>query len=541
MSYYLRLGITCIFMFFTGLSIAAENNKADLSFQTIPDISHISTYACVTPVLATYTIISGTPVPLTLEEIKIDNHDAFPDEVVTIVPSASNSCKKNQTLANNETCNITISLQPCDTGKLNRTLIIDINTTQGLLSTTIASSVSNLLQVAAGNGSGQSPLLIQSQDNGLTWQDISSSPILPNPITLSTATCNLGATCIVAGQDQTPNNPPLLITTRDSGNDWTRVTRVYNNNQLVALPETGRFEGSSCSSNNCIAVGVDLTDDAPLLINSINAGATWYQRSIPNVSQAELFGGSCNHNLCVVTGTTGNNIPLLTSSTDGGVTWSNIAISFPTGAMFTQGAPSCGNKLCIAGGAIIVFNPFPQPPNPPIPYLISSASQGTWTQVNVANSVEGNFNSFSCSASNCVAVGSKTSGKTLIAYTTDNGNNWNLVDESTLPSGGLNTVSCFDNHCVAGGYGPLLLSSQDGGGSWKQITTASGDGGFPNYGDIEQTGCTNNICMAGGGDITHSTYLLTSLDGGKTWKNVSSTIGEGLPTDALINTVSISR
>ncbi|MFA6036943.1 MAG: hypothetical protein WC748_02325 [Legionellales bacterium] len=562
---YLRPGITLFILFFAGLGIALEKNAGDLFFEIIPEITDVTTSACFKPVLATYTIISGTPVPLTLQDIKILNHDHLPDNAVTVVSSASNSCVKGQQLAFDETCNITVSLQPCEAGNIDRELIIYINTTQGALTSSIATGIEKIfLQVSGGTGANNSPLLIQSQDNGVTWENFTSIvQNIPNAVTISNSACNLDQTCIIGGFQTSGSSPALLITTLNSGNDWAVVGKVLDGNQLVDLPAPGRFNGSSCSGDNCIAAGIDLSNDSPLLVSSIDAGASWHKRTITGgPGQAELLGASCNNNLCIVIGTdytTSSSPPLLASSSDGGVTWTQITTladdePFPAGAQFRQTEPSCSDKICITGGSIVDDSGGPDSKFfSVVPFLISSVTVGTWEQV-VIDFPEGDlgsFNAFSCSESNCVAVGSNDStGTALIFYTQDAGTNWIQVthlgddeDPSSLP-GGLDHVSCSNNNCIAGqeGNDHLLLSSTDGGKTWYQITTATGEGGFPSYGGFYATGCSGTICMAAGGNISNPAYLLTSLDGGSTWDNVSSTIGDdGLPAGGVLNTVSISR
>ena len=553
MLYYLRQGMTLAALFFTVLSFAEEKKAPDLAFQTIPNLN-VTSNACYTPVFATYTIVAGAPA-VTLQSIKLD----VSDSVTSIVPSPSKSCEENKKLTLNETCNITLMLQPCGQNTIDRELIINISTTQGALKTSISTQVTNLLQITAGNGANNSPLLVDSQDNGITWKDVSSSvPNMPNLVMFNTAACNIGATCIVAGQDNTGtsgNYPPLLITTLNSGADWSLVTQVFSNNELIEFPTLGRFDGGSCSGNNCIAVGINISDDSPILFNSINAGADWYQRSINNgPAIAELYGGSCSGDLCIVVGsdlTSNPSLPLLTSSIDGGVTWNRITtlqnnVPFPANSIFNESDPSCSDTICIAGGIIQDFSSFP--PVPPHPFLISAVnSVSSWNQVSTVNNglpAAGNFNGYSCSGKNCVAVGhNQTDQNILIVNTTNNGSTWNRVttlsDGSALPSGFLYQVSCSNNNCIASG-GLLLLSSTDGGASWKKITTASGDQGFPTNGVFNSVGCTGNVCLAAGGDITNPPYLLTSFDGGITWNNVK--VGQaGLPAGGDLNTVSISR
>ncbi len=552
---YLTRGIIALFLIFFGINITLAN-KADLSFLEKPDLAGITTVACHQPILETYTIIAGTPEPLTLQRIALESHDDFPNQATSIVHIDGHSCKQGQTLAKDHTCTITISFQPCSEGTLNRNLIIEMNTSQGVLETTVSTQIKKvLLQIGAGNSANSSGLIIQSQDNGVTWSNVTEDDqdlVLPSALNFPGASCNLNSTCIVAGWDQTGTSPPLLVTTLDTGVNWTIVDKVYDtNNQPIAWPQTGRFDNASCGGNNCIAMGIDEgAGDVPLLFNSRDAGATWYKRSIiSGPTTGELFGGSCNeNNLCVIVGAA--NTPILSSSSDGGATWNLITAlangdPFPAHTAFFDTNPSCSNVICIAGGDIRQpFHP-PSPEPQPMPFLISSTSPGQWNQVTNALPVSGSLGGFACSGNNCVAVGNNvSSGNILIVNTKDAGKTWTQITTLTnapLPSGGLNNVSCYNNNCVAGSSdnnGPLLLSSQDGGATWMQITTASGEAGFPDYGIIETTGCSSGLCMAAGGDITHPTYLLTSFDGGKTWHNVDDIV---LPSDGLINAVSISR
>lgn len=193
---------------------------------------------------------------------------------------------------------------------------------------------------------GRLPLVALSKDRGTTWTypaTIYSKDALPKPFSfgsLEKVSCH-GDMCIAAGSyyeniRESDLQRPLLAVSSDGGTTWAYPSSIYK----TALPETfvtGAFNGASCSDNVCIAGGWFIAKDNltyPLLAVSKDHGVTWsypesiYTSALPKVAKYSGFNNvACHENLCVADGSydidnTGNHYPLLSQSTDGGVTWS---------------------------------------------------------------------------------------------------------------------------------------------------------------------------------------------------------------------------
>lgn len=97
-----------------------------LAFTSVPSISNLTTANCTTPVTATYTVMNLEMVPTKLH-IGLKIKDSLDVSATSIVPSDTNSCVDGGTLAHGQSCQVTVSFQPCTTGELDRVLKIKSN------------------------------------------------------------------------------------------------------------------------------------------------------------------------------------------------------------------------------------------------------------------------------------------------------------------------------------------------------------------------------------------------------------------------------
>lgn len=182
------------------------------------------------------------------------------------------------------------------------------------------------------------PLLLQSNDAGMTWTPKNFKTILPKNYNgygiFNSIYCG-DNNCLLVGtyRDSKDKNHPLLYKSSDNGINWTLVT---------ALPKDylndGIFYDVNCDKMLCIAVGYYRNKNdqwQPLLAVSQNVGLTWFYpetiiTNLPaNASTPEFKKAYCKDQLCSAVGqyTLGINttMPLLAKSTDGGATWNYVS------------------------------------------------------------------------------------------------------------------------------------------------------------------------------------------------------------------------
>jgi hypothetical protein len=242
------------------------------------------------------------------------------------------------------------------------------------------------------------------------------------------------------------------------------------------------------------------------------------------------------------------------ASTDGAQTWS--VLPMPKGVTFTSALSCASSADCAAGGLYYGHQPV---------YLSTATGGHSWTVRPLPADVGQIMNLGCATATTCRGLASAT-GRAMspgfemlfsdmhFFVTSDGGRRFTVVafrkDES------IQSVSCpTASHCVAVGLydnndprtGPdldhgVLLTSDDGGMTWRQHTWPSGygPGVFPNVtcpdashcamiGFIEHSGTVRDQIggVTSGKDAVQYTVIAFSSDGGVTW--TASTLPRTIP------------
>jgi len=184
---------------------------------------------------------------------------------------------------------------------------------------------------------------IYSTDTGNSWTQV-ALPLLDGirDEHLNGISCS-GTFCIAVGEydNGSGNQLPGIAVSTNGGSSWTQST--------LTLPDSysdGSLIGISCNANNkCVAVGTYSVPGGsnaptyPAIAVTTDGGSNWSQQvltSLPSgFTSGALFGVECTGNTCVASGTydTANFVdtPAIAVSTDGGNTWSQQVLAFPSG------------------------------------------------------------------------------------------------------------------------------------------------------------------------------------------------------------------
>lgn len=298
--------------------------------------------------------------------------------------------------------------------------------------------------VAAGyeNGLTTQPLLFQTNNSGITWNQVT---VIGAPINglFNAASCSLDNSlpriCIAAGRDTDISpSPALLAQSIDNGNTWSKVDITG-----LSLIEDSSFVGASCigsgPSARCMAVGANDTNFTALLAQSLDGGTTWNVFDILGTPGSSYFTnisciGSGNTAHCVAVGAiSGGATLLLAQSADGGGSWGFVDLSSITSTGFLQNV-SCietgATNFCIAVGTDSATSPHEN-------LLIQSINGGTWTRVILPGIVGGgDFEGASCTNVSgqafCIASGTDGDRFPVIAQTTNSGTSWQVLPQNTF-------------------------------------------------------------------------------------------------------------
>jgi hypothetical protein len=376
------------------------------------------------------------------------------------------------------------------------------------------------------NANGTNIYAFQSLDAGSNWS-FCIDATTPIPVVapgysngvLNGASC-FGNQCIAVGEYHDNNNleNPYVAQTLDGGNSYQNVVNITT----PGIPNNGNADllTGTCTGSICIAAGnyVDNTaanNTNPLLVQSVNAGATWTlavsSATLPAPSNfggnGSLAGSACNTTVCVADGTylptdQLSMRPLAIQSINNGSTWSYVIDETNSPANQSVGddvftAAACATASCIAvgqysgilGGDTVEY---------PLIYVSVGGSPTYTIAVDTATGNLGLSSLFqytvtdaSCSGNLCVVVGTSTqnNGSPLILKSTTGGtlNSWTVVTNPTNTPADLSSVSaiggvnCQGNYCVIAGQYlnasntslPLVIQSTDGGLTWNYVVNST--------------------------------------------------------------------
>lgn len=334
---------------------------------------------------------------------------------------------------------------------------------------------------------------------GVPWQ-VGSAPAGGAP--QATVVCTTSLTCLVAGTGY-PGGTGVERSV-DGGRHWS----------LSPLPPgTHLASGLACpASGTCVAGGLTGTvapgtpGAAALSITTATAGTSWSQHPLPG-GVAWLPDLTCpSAQVCVGLGAglppggqpVGAAAPVSLSSADGGATWATGTVPEPFAPTPRTGI-ACGSaEHCVAVGAADANAPLSGPGASPGVALWSADAGHHWSRGAVPAGVAA-FTAVSCpSAARCVALahgtgtsgtsgtgGTAGSGNSLVLTSSDGGHSWKSAGPPTTSPTRLWSLSCPSvTSCWAvgswtgkdpdGGPGGLILASTDGGVTWRVQPLPSG-------------------------------------------------------------------
>ena len=142
------------------------------------------------------------------------------------------------------------------------------------------------------------PLIFSSRDGGQTWVRQRPSTMTVNGALWSVSCAGNGsdAVCAAGGQDQTGNQPPLLLVTKNGARSWLNVAPT-------GVTTYGYFDATSCtgaeSTAICTATGQDYFGYQPAIIYENRAGAdnmdqasSWVGQTLPDTKNGVILTAS---------------------------------------------------------------------------------------------------------------------------------------------------------------------------------------------------------------------------------------------------------
>lgn len=210
--------------------------------------------------------------------------------------------------------------------------------------------------VAGVNTSTDAPEIAESTDSGKTWSDKTPASISSPDQQLNAVDCVSDSVCWVVGDDQANGVAPLAAETTDGGTTWKTFANLPT---FTPYDPNGTYQlnAISCiSALDCIAGGgLNFADGLAQVVSTTDGGQTWNLSTDPTLSSLqEVFSLSClpagGQATCMAAA---DNLsaggPVVTSSTDGGATWSGLSSFDTTGWMNSVSCPDA--EHCWAAGA----------------------------------------------------------------------------------------------------------------------------------------------------------------------------------------------
>lgn len=289
--------------------------------------------------------------------------------------------------------------------------------------------------------------------------------------------------CTAVGYDG--NGQPIYAS--EGGGTWSSANEI-------TVSGGGQLNSVSCSgANDCTAVGLDNGDAEPII--ATETGGTWGTPTVVSVPGDGIFTGvSCaSATNCTAVGYNFYGDPIY--ATESGGTWgaaTDISPPDDSGYAFFYSVSCTAAGDCTAVG----YDGNSEP-------IYAVQTSGTWAAAaEVTASGGGRFFGVSCvAASDCTAVGETSAG--VPVYATEADGTWGPVTDVSADGGGgvLTGVSCSDAaDCTAVGQDadmqPVYVA--DSAGTWASAIEIPVSGGS---GDLNTVSCVgSDACTAAGQD-----------------------------------------
>ena len=321
-------------------------------------------------------------------------------------------------------------------------------------------------------------LILTTTDGGTTWVNRS----LPSGVyQLNGVSCPSTTECVSVGNRDSTSSGGVILTTADGGAKW----------GSQAVPAAAdELDGVACpSATFCVAVGgaYDTTTfrDVGVILTTTDGGSTWTNETVPS-GVGMLSGVFCASTSDCMTSGRGSSGGAILTTTDGGTTWANQTI--PSAVSNLDGVSCSSTNDCIAVGGVLDTTTYQD-----LGVILTTTDGGmTWTSQAVPNGVAMILAVSCLSSSPCIAVGSSSTGTGVALGSGDGGTTWTSL---TFPSatGMLSSVSCpSQTDCAAVGTSSIVTST-DGGATWASQSVPSG------VSELNGVSCTNSsACIAAG-------------------------------------------
>ena len=314
--------------------------------------------------------------------------------------------------------------------------------------------VSPLTGWVCGMANDGSALIMKSVDSGRSWTRQPTSG-LPSVALFSIAAID-SENCWTVGASS--GGYGTIARTTDGGRTWKRQ------GSPTQIPNTDLLKISALGRNTAWVTGG--TPGTILFTN--DGGRTWASRTPPGVQDAPLQGACAIDamNAWVAgAGAPGTNGPTILRTSDGGKTWVNKApAKAPTDHMLAISAVDGSDAWAVGGMADV---------------LGTSDNGGSWSQFTLQSGAQ-DLNDVATPGPGIVWVAADYGG---IFRTDDNGANWVKQSPAGLSHGyWLMCIDALDENTAwvagpsaTGPAGGTLYRTLDGGKSWKNQLTLSGD------------------------------------------------------------------
>lgn len=325
------------------------------------------------------------------------------------------------------------------------------------------------------------PFIAVSQDAGYSWQRGNVTYDKQSySNTLNQLACS-HERCVAGGWSQT--NKPLFVTATAA--DHYKTWKPVKLNFTITNPEPSVYN-LTCSGTICSA----LIDTPKKLITSKDNGLTWDLASIAQLyKKPALSKIVCQSKTCFAMGTDETlSVPVILKSVNNGASWVNLTdIAIPANVSNSMlYDASCNDKMCVTGGAALTSGS-----REAVPFLLIGSNQGeTWAPVNMRATLPLSktqlVSQLTCSDTACFAVVQTLTNQIKTVLEIKRADQGGIAMHKTLPiksfdNAHIVSLHCEHNECKILGYYDkeekqtlLFLVSHDGGATWSAVKKVKG-------------------------------------------------------------------